>query len=59
MSPQLFNVFADTLKANPEKIIYLSALLFFINKYENPWIKTIEGIYLGKMYDLIDEEFYD
>ncbi|CAK72654.1 unnamed protein product (macronuclear) [Paramecium tetraurelia] len=59
VSPQLFNVFADTLKANPEKIIYLSALLFFINKYENPWIKTIEGIYLGKMYDLIDEEFYD
>ncbi|CAD8136457.1 unnamed protein product [Paramecium octaurelia] len=59
VSPQLFNVMADVLKANSQKIIYLSALLFFLDKYENPWIKTMEGIYLGKVYELVDEEFYN
>ncbi|CAD8138484.1 unnamed protein product [Paramecium pentaurelia] len=60
VNPQLFIIFADVyINANPQRITFLNQFLYFINKYKNPLTIIMEDIYLGRMYQFFDEEYYN
>ncbi|CAK92483.1 unnamed protein product (macronuclear) [Paramecium tetraurelia] len=59
VNPKLFEEFAIVYATkSPEDISYFTQLLFYIEQYENPQVQLLEDIYIGRIFELVDEEFF-
>ncbi|CAD8046854.1 unnamed protein product [Paramecium primaurelia] len=58
LNSKLFSEFADVYSNNNhQNILHLTQLLYYIEKYQNPQLSIFEDIYLGRMINLVDENF--
>ncbi|CAD8140333.1 unnamed protein product [Paramecium octaurelia] len=59
VNPKLFEEFASVYSTkSPQDITYFTHFLFYIEQYGNPQIQILEDMYIGRIFELVDEEFF-